>query len=547
MPRAADIYTLPPGIEGVPNATIESTDWNGFTADVAVDLNYPRPIVAGGTGANSAAAARDNLDAEVAGAQVTNYDTHVFENGSFYSASGVPGAPEATAAYVGTAVILTAPNTALLLQARNFTTGDLWVRKKTAGVWGAWVSEAAALDSRFVNVTGDTMSGGLTFGPAGAAVNGPSIFNFASDPNKLTFSGGANGIQFNNQINTVALVNILNNGNVGIGTASPTLGKLHVAGSIYSDTTVTANGNGSRFGTPSLNPYAPTRATTSILLYDFAENNYCGIGVDGSGNMCLTTGASVAQATRLYIQGALSGYVGIGTVVPEQKLDVNGDIRGHTFKPASHLGLNMQATPFSTIAGPIYVQQIAIANPNWSLIHFSAVLYPGMWGGLTFEIEGGPYQFRNGGLAYKVGGGAWLDSSDARIKTVVGDYEPGLAEVLALMPKRFTYKGNDTYGPPQHYSDVEGTDEEVVAKAPKMAPVVPYKNSPHHSAAAAGREFTGLIAQDVEGVIPTMVRKGKGYIDGVEVDDLRDLDPSELPYALVNAIKELNAKIEALQ
>ena len=84
MPRdGSGIYTTPDGTTAVPDTTIESAKYNANVNDVAADLNAPRPIVAGGTGAASAATARTNLKAEVAGQQVTNYDTHVWENGSF--------------------------------------------------------------------------------------------------------------------------------------------------------------------------------------------------------------------------------------------------------------------------------------------------------------------------------------------------------------------------------------------------------------------------------------------------------------------------------
>jgi hypothetical protein len=48
------MYTYPPGTPGIPDTTIESAKYNGYIADVQQDLNLPRPIVAGGTGANSA-------------------------------------------------------------------------------------------------------------------------------------------------------------------------------------------------------------------------------------------------------------------------------------------------------------------------------------------------------------------------------------------------------------------------------------------------------------------------------------------------------------
>jgi len=62
MPRdGSGIYTTPAGTTAVPDTTIESTKYNNNVADVAADLNAPRPIIAGGTGANNAVDAANNL------------------------------------------------------------------------------------------------------------------------------------------------------------------------------------------------------------------------------------------------------------------------------------------------------------------------------------------------------------------------------------------------------------------------------------------------------------------------------------------------------
>jgi len=80
----SNIYSQPfPDV--VEDTTIESTVYNGFTNDVAADLNAPRPIVAGGTGAGSATDARFNLATEAATQIVTNYDDHLWVPGSFRS------------------------------------------------------------------------------------------------------------------------------------------------------------------------------------------------------------------------------------------------------------------------------------------------------------------------------------------------------------------------------------------------------------------------------------------------------------------------------
>lgn len=61
MPRSLDVYSLPAGTTAVSGTTIESAKYNAFTADLVTDLNAARPIVAGGTGATTAAVARANL------------------------------------------------------------------------------------------------------------------------------------------------------------------------------------------------------------------------------------------------------------------------------------------------------------------------------------------------------------------------------------------------------------------------------------------------------------------------------------------------------
>lgn len=125
------------------------------------------------------------------------------------------------------------------------------------------------------------------------------------------------------------------------------------------------------------------------------------------------------------------------------------------------------------------------------------------------------------GNAYKPGGGTWTATSDARIKDVVGDYTHGLAEVLQLLPVRYTFKGN--------YSKT--------ADGP----------SAHQHLAQEKKEFVGLIAQQAEVPMPEMVTTEVGFVDGKPVADLRVLDTTALMFALVNACKELAARVAALE
>ena len=129
----------------------------------------------------------------------------------------------------------------------------------------------------------------------------------------------------------------------------------------------------------------------------------------------------------------------------------------------------------------------------------------------------------------KVGGGPWNDISDARIKTVVGNYTTGLSEVSQMRPVRYTFKGNDTLS------------------APGSGETAPYADSLHYRAATSGQEFIGVVAQEVEQHLPELVVQNDGYVDGAAVTDLRNVDATALAYALVNSVKELLARIEALE
>jgi len=82
---------------------------------------------------------------------------------------------------------------------------------------------------------------------------------------------------------------------------------------------------------------------------------------------------------------------------------------------------------------------------------------------------------------------------------------------------------------------------------PETPPPVPYGNSPNYGAASTGQTFVGLVAQEVEAAFPEMITLTDGYINGQLVSDLRGIDANALTYALINAVKELSAKVEALE
>lgn len=128
--------------------------------DVESDLNAPRPIVAGGTGATSARGALIALGGEIADQLVTNYDTFQFLSGSFQSNPGTTGEPVAGHTFVGTVVVHDPSN--MVLEARDLlgaVPSPIYVRQKSGGTWYPWtINDPTAKVSK----VGDSMSGNLT-------------------------------------------------------------------------------------------------------------------------------------------------------------------------------------------------------------------------------------------------------------------------------------------------------------------------------------------------------------------------------------------------
>ena len=142
---------------------------------------------------------------------------------------------------------------------------------------------------------------------------------------------------------------------------------------------------------------------------------------------------------------------------------------------------------------------------------------PGAPGGSTLQVQGNSHLAGNlnvagdlniTGQAVKPGGGAWSAPSDARIKTDVRDLELGLSELQQVRTVRFRYNGR------------AGTQ--------------------------AGQAGVGVLAQEIETSFPEMVRR-ISVADDPGLDDMRIFDPSALTYVLINAVKELAARVEHLE
>jgi len=113
------------------------------------------------------------------------------------------------------------------------------------------------------------------------------------------------------------------------------------------------------------------------------------------------------------------------------------------------------------------------------------------------------YKLEVNGTAGKPDGGTWSNSSDIRLKDIIGQYQRGLKAIAGLRPITFYYKEDNPRGLPIH------------------------------------EEYIGFIAQEVEELFPEAVSEGEdGYLN---------FNMHSVNVAVINAIQELHAENEALK
>ena len=129
-------------------------------------------------------------------------------------------------------------------------------------------------------------------------------------------------------------------------------------------------------------------------------------------------------------------------------------------------------------------------------------------GGIRSDVGGTALYLPNGNVVCV----SLTQSSDIRIKRDVWGYDAGLAEVTALRPITYCFNGRG------------GTVED-------------------------GRRHIGLIADEVEGVMPEMVDTMSRLLDPDDraPTEIKTLDTTSLIFALVNCVKELAARVASLE
>lgn len=226
--------------------------------------------------------------------------------------------------------------------------------------------------------------------------------------------------------------------------------------------------------------------------------------IDGSFNLIMNTNAGVYQnsfkfllnggITQTAAQGNEAGVLARRDYVDNTMMPKSGGtFTGATSSPFTY---NFQNAGAQTIG----LQWFSGADFNTIVGEFKRVPGNGDFELRTYTNSGTApvlFRFRLDGAAVNLGGGPWLSYSDIRKKNVFGEFEIGLEAIRKIMPKYFELKSNP------------------------------------------GKQFVGVIAQDIE-TTPlagdTLTKDSEGYFI---------YDGNATTYAMINAIKELDAMLQA--
>jgi hypothetical protein len=406
--------------------------------------------------------------------------------------------------------------------------GDSSIRIATTAFLGT------ALDD-FLPLGGGTMTGPIV------SVTGDTIDGPAGTPRNLF--GATNGSR---------------RWSLSLGNGAPESGAPANAGSDFIVSSFTDA------GAPFANPLIINRASGVLTLSGTPTNHpQLNLTSSGSGQARQIVGTTGNQ-TRWVIQ--------LGDEVPEGGGNTGANFKilayGDNGQPLASAALTIdRASGLVTLNNNLHVNGVALFAGGTSLIRSVGAADSG----LTFQDAGannrGTLLFRPAdgnlilfnqignnqaflsqdgsfnvtGMANRGGGDFWNRNAERRLTTVLGEYTQGLDDVLKLRPVIYRYRGNDT--PNADVNDcVRGED------TPKPhAVAAPYPASRHYKAAIDQTRSVGFMAEDLMDVFPDAVTEQAGFIDGQPVSDLKSVDMTPLLYALVNSVKTLAARVEALE
>ena len=280
----------------------------------------------------------------------------------------------------------------------------------------------------------------------------------------------------------------LNGGNVGIGLTDPcSTCKLEVNGNI-----TTRDGGDFTAWSPD-----GTSSQTFLLAADGSGR----VGVKG-GPLVFTTNSNVSSSSSSSERARIttSGQLGIGT---GSSVSSDNNVLLHVKNPsATNTGILIESGNGNEW------QMYAHTNDHWGIYEVDAAatrLIVDNGGNVGIATLAPTASLSVNGSANKPGGGSWAVFSDRRLKKNIRPYQDGLSSILKINPVTFQYNG---------VGGIADTE----------------------------KEYVGIIAQEIQEVAPNTVRTVQ-----TEEGDYLEFDPSSLDFMMINAIQELNEKLEEME
>lgn len=287
------------------------------------------------------------------------------------------------------------------------------------------------------------------------------------------------------------------------------------------------------------NPAGPANQKLAGIYLDPSDNFVLQFTSDDgtAGNAFLLASRSGYAATQLSLRAqniGLYGPVNIGGVA-------SGTAALNVTDPTAIIALGTSMSASLTSAGGNtalifdgrsgYHNQLAY-DSDTQMFGFSTPAWPGASGPVAWQMDWSGNTVQQGNArttgqfistildpyagiaisssdALKGVAGPWIGGSDARIKHSIVPYPTGLAAVLQLNPVEYSFIP-DT-----------GLD--------------------------STRRHIGIIGQEVQPIMPEMITTSSTAFGTLIISDLLIYNPNALQYALVNAVKELAARVAALE
>ncbi len=238
--------------------------------------------------------------------------------------------------------------------------------------------------------------------------------------------------------------------------------------------------------------------STYSLTGGFDSNNFGGFG-----SVAIGAGATASLGNNQYAFGtgvttpttASAAYGADQFVVGKFNEYTNSSFVSHRFAVGNGSSDFSRDTPFCIIGSGTYTNgQVSINDSD------------------GFAYSSAPYSILHvNGRATSSYSSAFTVTSDERVKKNIADYNKGLVEILQVQPKSYSFNGKA--------NTIEGV------------------------------ESIGVLAQEIKEVFPETVGTANKKLnpEDEQETELYTVDISPVTYALINAVKELNAKVEALE